>query len=547
MEMFGFCTLRMNDNSCLLKVENLSVGFNTEKGKNIFLQDVSFNLYKGKTLALVGESGSGKTLSALSILGLLPYPLAFHPSGSITLFKKNNEYELLNKDEHYLKQFRGVDIGMVFQEPQSALNPLHTVGQQVSEALIIHGIIKKKDTVDYVVNLLEDVELKNAASFLKCYPHQLSGGQRQRVMIAQALACKPSILVADEPTTALDVTIQEGIIHLLKRLSKTYDMATLLISHDLQMVQKLADEICIMKNGLIVEAGHCSEIFNNPQNAYTKKLLECVPSGYVKPIADNSLDVVNVSNISLSYAKKSLFSFCKKEKVYALKDVSLVLKEGETLGIVGESGSGKTSLLFSILNLLNHEGQVFFKGKDVQDFSKSERRKLRKNMQVVFQDPFGALNPRLTIREIIEEGLLVHFSDCTPLEKEQRILEVLKDVQLTPDILNRYPHEFSGGQRQRISIARSIILKPSFLALDEPTSALDRSIQKEILDTLKSLQEKYKLSYLFVSHDLAVVRSLSHRMIVMKDGRIVEEGKTQEILQNPTHAYTKKLFKAAFG
>jgi microcin C transport system ATP-binding protein len=538
---------RMNDKNCLLQVENLSVGFHIDKKQDIFLENVSFNLYKGKTLALVGESGSGKTLSALSILGLLPYPIAFHPTGSIKFFKSNNVYELLNKSENYLKEFRGIDIGMVFQEPQSALNPLHTVGSQVSEPLIIHGKMNKKDALDYSIYLLEDVELKNAASFLKCYPHQLSGGQRQRVMIAQAIACKPSILIADEPTTALDVTIQEGIIHLLKKLSKTHDMATLLISHDLQMVQKLADDICIMKNGRIVENGNCAEVFNNPQNAYTKKLLACMPSGYAKPLVDQPREIIKASKISLSYAKKGLFSFFKKENTYAVKEASLTLKEGETLGIVGESGSGKTSLLFAILNLLNHEGKVHFKGLDVQSFSKNDMRKLRQNMQVIFQDPFGALNPRLTIREIIEEGILVHFPQCTSLEKEEKILDVLKDVQLTPDILNRYPHEFSGGQRQRISIARSIILKPSFLALDEPTSALDRSIQKEILDMLKSLQEKYKLSYLFVSHDLAVVRSLSHRMIIMKEGKIIEEGETQEILQNPQQDYTKKLFKAAFG
>lgn len=537
----------MNDKNCLLQIKNLSVGFNIEKEQNIFLQDVSFTLYKGETLALVGESGSGKTLSALSILGLLPYPIAFHPSGSVKLFKENNEYELLNKDENYLRQFRGVDIGMVFQEPQSALNPLHTVGQQVSEPLIIHGIMKKKDAFDYAVQLLEDVELKNATSFLKCYPHQLSGGQRQRVMIAQALACKPSILIADEPTTALDVTIQAGIIELLKKLSKTYDMATLLISHDLQMVQRLANDVCIMKNGRIVESGRCIDIFSQPKNPYTKKLLECMPSDYIDSLAKLAPKILSAENISVSYWKKNLFPFLKKEKPYAVKNATLTLKEGETLGIVGESGSGKTSLLFAILNLLNHEGKVFFKEQDIQSITSKEMRALRRNIQVIFQDPFGALNPRLTIREIIEEGLVVHFPDSTLLEKEQKILDVLKDVQLTADILNRYPHEFSGGQRQRISIARSVILKPSLLALDEPTSALDRSIQKEILDMLKSLQEKYKLSYLFVSHDLAVVRSLSHRMIVMKDGKIIEEGKTQNILQNPKHDYTKKLFQAAFG
>jgi microcin C transport system ATP-binding protein len=537
----------MNNKNCLLQVKNLSVGFNVGKEQNIFLQDVSFTLYKGETLALVGESGSGKTLSALSILGLLPYPLAFHPSGSVILFKENNAYELLNKEENYLTQFRGVDIGMVFQEPQSALNPLHTVVQQVSEPLIIHGLMKKKDAFDYVVQLLEDVELKNATSFLKCYPHQLSGGQRQRVMIAQALACKPSILIADEPTTALDVTIQAGIIELLKKLSKFYDMATLLISHDLQMVQKLANDVCIMQNGRIVESGSCIDIFSQPKNSYTKKLLESRPSGYVDSLDNSASEILSAENVSVSYAKKNLFSFLSNEKPYVVKNATLMLKEGETLGIVGESGSGKTSLLFALLNLIKHEGQVFFKSQNIQSIARKEMRALRRNIQVIFQDPFGALNPRLTIREIIEEGLIVHFPKSTSLENEEKILDILKDVQLSGDILNRYPHEFSGGQRQRISIARAVILKPSLLALDEPTSALDRSIQKEVLDMLKSLQEKYRLSYLFVSHDLAVVRSLSHRMIVMKEGRIIEEGKTQNILQNPQHDYTKKLFQAAFG
>lgn len=530
----------------VLSVKDLSIGFKQDNNQSILVKNVSFDLYQGETLALVGESGSGKTISALSVLGLLPYPQAFHPSGSI-LYNHHGVYqELLNKPEKDLQQFRGKNIGMVFQEPLSALNPLHTVERQVLEPLLVHNLISKKNKKDYVVNLLEQVELKNASRFLNSYPHQLSGGQRQRVMIAQALACNPSILIADEPTTALDVMIQEGIIELLQKLKQQNNMSILLISHDLNMVRKLSDRVCVMEKGVIVEEGGCHKVLNFPEHQYTKKLIHSEPHGFNQNVPKNS-EILSVQDLSVFYKKKNFFSFFNEQTTCSVNKVSFDVKKGETLGIVGESGSGKSSLVFAILNLLEKKGKVLFNQEDITHFSKKKMLPIRRSMQIVFQDPYGALNPRLTIREILEEGLLIHFPQYNAQKREAEMLSILNDVQLTADILSRYPHEFSGGQRQRISIARSVVLKPSLLALDEPTSALDKSVQKDVLDMLLNLQNKYALAYLFISHDLAVVQAMSHRMIVMQKGRIVEQGLTKEMVVNPQHEYTKKLFQTVFS
>lgn len=533
--------------SPLLTVSDLSIGFTTAGIKTQVVHHVNFDIFKGKTIALVGESGSGKSITALSILGLLPYPVAYHSSGSIQYHNHDGTHELLNLGENKLQKFRGKEIAMVFQEPLSALNPLHTIEQQIAEPLHIHTKMSQAQINDRVKELLDMVEFKDGCNRLKSYPHELSGGQRQRVMIAMALACEPKILIADEPTTALDVTIQKGIISLIKRLSATQDMGIILISHDLKMVNKLADDVCVMQNGVFVETGSVNNVLKNPQHPYSQKLIASEPSGKPAAIADNAPIILTTDSLRVDYPRKKLFSLKKIPPFIAVDDVSLSLKQGETLGIVGESGSGKTTLAFALLNLLQSKGTINFNGIDIKNISKKEMRKLRQFMQVIFQDPFGALNPRFSIRDIIGEGLSVHEPYLSQEERTEKIIHILKEVDLDPQMINRYPHEFSGGQRQRIGIARSVILKPKLLALDEPTSALDRSVQFCIIDLLRKLQKSHTLSYLFISHDLSVVRAMSHRIIVMKDGQVLEHGLTDHIINNPQHAYTKKLIDAAFG
>lgn len=530
--------------SVILSVQDLDIAFKNQIGQDIHVvKDLSFNLVKGRTLALVGESGSGKSISAFSIMGLLPYPVAHHPKGSILYHDANQTFELLNQHENVLNQFRGKKIGMIFQEPLSALNPLHTIEQQIGEPLAIHTTLTKAQIKDKVRSLLDMVEFKDANIY--AYPHQLSGGQRQRVMIAQALACDPDILIADEPTTALDVTIQAGIIDLLKRLCQTKNMATLLISHDLHMVKKLADDVCVMQKGRCIESGPSTHVLSTPQHPYTKSLIDAEPKGKPHPLQKSAKTILSAQNITVGYERKKFFSLFNKDYFYAVKDISLSLKEGETIGIIGESGSGKTTLGFALLKLINATGQIAFEGKDLNTLTTKQIRPLRAQMQVVFQDPFGALNPRLTVKQIIEEGLSVHEPHLFEDEKQDRLRCILDDVHLDQDCLNRFPHEFSGGQRQRMSIARSLILKPRVLILDEPTSALDRSIQADVLALLKRLQEKYTLSYLFISHDISVVRSISHRMIVMKNGTIVEQGDTENLIHNPQTDYLKLLLTAS--
>jgi microcin C transport system ATP-binding protein len=533
--------------SPLLTVSDLSIGFAAAGGESQVVHNVNFELFKGKTTALVGESGSGKSITALSILGLLPYPIAYHSSGSIKYHNKVGTHELLNLGEKKLQQFRGKEIAMVFQEPLSALNPLHTIEQQIAEPLHLHTNMNQAQIKHRVKELLDMVEFKDGYNRLKSYPHELSGGQRQRVMIAMALACDPKILIADEPTTALDVTIQKGIINLIKRLSASQDMGILLISHDLKMVNKLADDVCIMQSGSFVETGPVNTVLKKPQHPYSQKLIASEPSGQPAAIADNAPVILTTNSLRVEYPRKKLFSFKKIPPFIAVNDVSLSLKQGETLGIVGESGSGKTTLAFALLNLLQSKGTINFNDIDIKNISKKEMRHLRQFMQVIFQDPFGALNPRFSIRDIIGEGLTVHEPYLSKEEQTEKIVDVLKEVDLDPQVMNRYPHEFSGGQRQRIGIARSIILKPKLLTLDEPTSALDRSVQSGIIDLLRKLQKQHTLSYLFISHDLSVVRAMSHRIIVMKDGKILEHGLTDNIINNPQHTYTKQLIDAAFG
>jgi microcin C transport system ATP-binding protein len=526
----------------LLTVKDLSVRFSPHGAATVdVVRHVSFSLEQGKTLALVGESGSGKSVSALSIMGLLPYPMASHPSGSIQF----EGQELLNRGEDFLRQYRGNQIGMIFQEPMTALNPLHTIEQQIAESLIIHKKLTIKQARSRVIELLNLVGFPDGKDRLNAYPHQLSGGQRQRVMIAMALACEPKLLIADEPTTALDVTIQAGIIQLIQSLQTQFNMGLLLISHDLNMVAKIADSIAVMKQGEIVEKGTTQQILHTPQHSYTQALIAAEPSGSPLTVPQEEI-VIQAQNIEVGFKRSAAWFWQKPTLFKAVNDVSLTLKRGETLGIVGESGSGKSTLVYSLLRLLPSTGKIVFCGQAIESLTMKQMRPLRKQLQIIFQDPFSSLNPRLSISQIIAEGLEVH-SQLSPSEIEHEVISILKEVGLSEDVRHRYPHEFSGGQRQRIAIARALILRPEVLVLDEPTSALDRSIQADVINLLRSLQKKYNLSYLFISHDLKVIKAISHRIMVMKNGKVVEQGPTDQIVAQPQSPYAKKLMDAAFG
>ncbi len=525
----------------LLKIENLSVGFKSDGKSTGVVKNLSLKLEQGQTLALVGESGSGKSVTAFSILGLLPYPMAHHESGSIMF----EGVELLNKGENFLRQYRGAEIGMIFQEPMTALNPLHTIEKQIAEPLIVHKGMTSAQAHNRVLELLTLVGFADGARRLNAYPHQLSGGQRQRVMIAMALACEPKLLIADEPTTALDVTIQAGIIQLLKDLQKKFNMGLLLISHDLGMVGKIADHVAVMQNGEIVEQGKMHDILTKPQHPYTQKLIAAEPSGAPAPLIDHTRNLLSVEELTVTFKEKPLWFWQKPKTIEAVKGVSIHLKHRETLGIVGESGSGKSTLIYAILRLQPCTGRIVFMGHHLDEMKQRELRKIRPQMQVIFQDPFSSLNPRFSVGQIVAEGLQIH-STLSQKEIDAAVAALLEEVGLPAEGRFRYPHEFSGGQRQRISIARALILKPKLLVLDEPTSALDRSIQAEMIDLLRNLQEKHDLSYLFISHDLKVVKAMSHRIMVMKDGEIIEAGDTATITSNPQSDYAKALMKAAF-
>jgi len=522
----------------LLAIRDLSVKFADVTA----VKDVSFTLDRGETMALVGESGSGKSVTALSILQLLPYPRASHPSGSIIF----DGQEMLGAKERTLRKIRGNRISMIFQEPMTSLNPLHNIEKQVGEVLFLHKGLRGAKARARILELLDLVGIPDPASRLKALPHELSGGQRQRVMIAMALANEPELLIADEPTTALDVTIQAQILELLKDLQSKLGMALLLITHDLQIVQKMAQTVCVMKDGEIVEAGQARALFDDPKHDYTKKLLSAVPSGEAPALPENATELLETSNIHVQFpiGRKGILGR-PDHYLHAVDQISLTLKQGETLGIVGESGSGKTTLAMAILRLLKSTGDIRFAGQDIRDFSGADLRKLRRDMQVVFQDPFGSLSPRMSIAQIVGEGLEIHAPDLTQAEREARIAEALDEVDLPQNAMDRYPHEFSGGQRQRISIARALVLKPRFIVLDEPTSALDMSVQAQIVELLRDLQARHKMAYLFISHDLRVVRALSHRVMVMKNGKLVESGAAADVFDNPQQPYTKALLAAA--
>jgi microcin C transport system ATP-binding protein len=526
----------------ILSVENLSVDFHQSGRVTNAVKNISFDIEKGETLALVGESGSGKSVSALSILKLLPYPAAHHPSGVI----KFKDQDLLNASAPDLRAVRGNDITMIFQEPMTSLNPLHTIERQIAEILHLHQNIDQKSARLGVIELLNQVGIREPEKRLNAYPHEMSGGQRQRVMIAMALANRPELLIADEPTTALDVTVQAQILKLLSELKKKHGMSMLFITHDLGIVRKFADRVCVMTEGEIVEAGPTADIFENPQHAYTKHLLASEPKGE-PPEADRRAPIVlEGEDVKVWFPIKSGFLRKANDYIKAVDGIDLTLREGQTLGVVGESGSGKTTLGLALSRMISSQGRIAFIGKNIDEYSFREMRGLRNQMQIVFQDPFGSLSPRMSIDQIIGEGLAIHEPQLTADERDKRVIDVLNEVGLDANLRWRYPHEFSGGQRQRIAIARAMVLKPKFVMLDEPTSALDMSVQAQVVDLLRELQKRHKLAYLFISHDLKVVRALANEVMVMQLGKIVEQGPSTQIFNEPETDYTRALIAAAF-
>jgi microcin C transport system ATP-binding protein len=529
--------------STILEVKSLSVDFASNGATFHAVKSVSFTIGKGETVALVGESGSGKSVSALSIMRLLPYPAASHPSGEILM----DGQDLLKLDERQLRSIRGDKISMIFQEPMNSLNPLHTIERQVGEILKLHRGLDHEAARIRVIELLTQVGIRDAESRLGAYPHELSGGQRQRVMIAMALANEPDLLIADEPTTAVDVTVQAQILELLRDLQAKLGMAILLITHDLGIVRKMASRVYVMRHGEVVEKGGAAEVFAHPKHPYTKLLLDAEPKGD-PPKADTTRPVVVATeDLKVWFPIKAGFFKRTVGHVKAVDGVSIRLRAGETVGVVGESGSGKTTLGLAILRLIASKGAITFEGRRIDGVDSGEMRPLRRNMQIVFQDPFGSLSPRLSVSQIIEEGLTILRPDLDYDARREKVGDALREVGLDPQWQDRYPHEFSGGQRQRIAIARAMVLEPRFLMLDEPTSALDMSVQAQIVDLLRDLQRKRNLAYLFISHDLRVVKALSSHVIVMRGGRVVEEGTGEQIFEQPKQDYTKALLAAALS
>jgi microcin C transport system ATP-binding protein len=530
-------------NQPLLDVRDLSVAFRSGGKQSIAVDGVSFSINRGECVALVGESGSGKSVSALSVLKLLPYPTASHPSGSIR-FKGR---DLLTLPEREIREVRGNDVSIIFQEPMTSLNPLHTIEAQIGEALLLHKGMRGKAARARTLELLTQVGIPDPETRLGAYPHQLSGGQRQRVMIAMALANEPDLLIADEPTTALDVTVQAQILKLLSDIRARLGMSMLFITHDLGIVRRIAERVCVMNNGKIVEHGPVEQVFSAPQHPYTKALIAAEPKPDPAPPRPDEPVVMSSSDLKIWFPIKRGFLRRTVGHIKAVDGVSVAVRKGETLGVVGESGSGKTTLGLALLRLISSEGPIVFLGKDIQGLRFKEMRPFRRDMQIVFQDPFGALSPRMAVGDIIAEGLTVHHPSLSRDERDARVVAALKDVGLDPETRFRYPHEFSGGQRQRISIARAVVLEPSFIVLDEPTSALDMLLQAQMVDLLRDLQRKRDLTYMFISHDLRVVASLASHLIVMRHGKVVEEGPASELFANPKTDYTRALFAAAFN
>ena len=528
--------------SKLLEIEDLSVSFGRGPGEIHAVRGVSFHINCGETLALVGESGSGKSVSALSVMQLLPYPLAHHPTGSI----KFNGEELIDVADLRMRQLRGDDIAMIFQEPQSSLNPLHSIEKQIAEVLLLHKNMTPVQTRTRVLELLTLVGLESATERLGALPHEFSGGQQQRVMIAMALANDPKLLIADEPTTALDVTVQAQVLKLMDSVQKRRSMSMLFITHDLGVVRRMADRVCVMNDGLIVEEGPTEQVFKRPKHDYTKHLLAAEPKGQPSPISVDAPSVMKADGVKVWFPIKKGVLRRMVGHVKAVDGISINVKQGQTLGVVGESGSGKSTLGRALIRLLRSEGSITFYGRALQGLKFKELRPLRREMQIVFQDPYGSLSPRLSVGQIVEEGLLVHGLGGNYDERRALISEALLEVDLEPHMQDRFPHEFSGGQRQRIAIARALVLKPKFIVLDEPTSALDMSVQAQIVTLLRNLQQKHDLAYMFISHDLKVVRAVSHEIIVMRAGRVVEAGPTDQVIDNPREPYTQALMTAAF-
>ncbi len=531
----------MNTNTPLLKVENLAVNFSSGDDNVCAVKEISFSIHKGETLALVGESGSGKSVTAHSILQLLPYPTASHPKGSIQF----DGEEIIGTSEEKMQTIRGDRISIIFQEPMTSLNPLHTISRQIGEVIRLHRGGNKKSIEKHTLELLHLVGIRQAKQRFNSYPHELSGGQRQRVMIAMALANEPDLLIADEPTTALDVTVQKQILELLTELQHKIGMAILLITHDLHVVRHFAKRVCVMHQGMCVEQGSTENVFENPEQPYTKQLIGSIPSGSAVPLDTNAPALLQVDQLKVWFPIKRGVLQRTVDHIKAVDDISIDLSAGETLGVVGESGSGKSTLGFAILKLIASKGTLIFDQQPIDHMDQKTFRPLRREMQIVFQDPYGSLNPRMSIGQIIAEGLSIH--EGSQQQHEEKVIEVLTEVDLDPDIRHRYPHEFSGGQRQRIAIARALVLKPRLIILDEPTSALDRTVQVQILELLKDLQQKHGIAYIFISHDLAVVKSISHRLLVMKEGKKVEYGPTQQVFNNPQQSYTRELMEAALG
>ena len=526
---------QMND--VILEFDNLSVSFNDAAP---VVKNVSFAVRKGETVALVGESGSGKSVTALSSVKLLPE--AARISGSV----KYLDREMIGADDATLRDVRGNDISFIFQEPMTSLNPLHTIYKQIAESLALHQGLSGDPARVRILDLLNKVGIREPEKRLDSYPHQLSGGQRQRVMIAMALANQPDLLIADEPTTALDVTIQAQILDLLADIQRQEGMGMLFITHDLKIVRRIADRVCVMQHGIIVESGPTAEIFDNPQHPYTRTLLAAEPKGTPDPVPDGAREIASSENLRVWFPIKKGFMRKTVGHIKAVNAATFSVREGETLGIVGESGSGKTTLALAMMRLISSEGPVIFLGRNIQGLKNKELQPLRRDIQMVFQDPYGSLSPRMTVEQIIAEGLGVHGLEPGASPRE-RVHDIMQEVGLDPATADRYPHEFSGGQRQRIAIARAMILKPRLVVLDEPTSALDMTVQVQIVNLLRDLQKKYRLAYLFISHDLAVVRVLSHKVLVMKQGDVVETGEVGQVFDAPQTEYTRALMDAAFG